>query len=284
MRTIIIGRQALQFDVVTASDGMKPSFENMTVCPSNGLFVIRLLLLVISLFSSPSFGAPVVRVATLDFPPYVSESLAGNGWAWQVVEAAFSSQNHGAQLFILPWPRAVHQVRKGSMDALYIANKTQERESWAYFSHRVGQEDAVLWKRRASSFEFFRPEDLQGKTVGGLRGSAQTQFLQQRGVDVVNIKDLSQGIKMLSSKRLDYFVADRIAALYCLESLPPEVSEAIDYVSPPIYSVGFHLAIAKNHPQARQYIDTFNRGLLSIRESGRYQQILRQYKLAPSLL
>jgi|GEM_PF-1199343 len=251
---------------------------NIVAYLSNGLFVIRLLLL-LTLLSNPSFGAPVVRVATLDFPPYVSESLPGNGWAWQVVEAAFASQDYGAQLFVLPWPRAVHQVRKGTMDALYIANKTPQRESWAYFSHQVGQEEAVLWKRRTSSAEFQRPEDLQGLAVGGLRGSAQQQFLEQRGVDVFSVKDFTQGIKMLNGGRLDYLVADRIATRYFLESLPTEVSEAIDHVSPPVYSVGFYLAIAKSHPEAQQVIDTFNRGLVAIAESGRYQQILRQFSL-----
>jgi len=53
---------------------------NIVAYLSNGLYVIRLLLL-LTLLSSPSFGAPVVRVATLDFPPYVSESLPGNGLA-----------------------------------------------------------------------------------------------------------------------------------------------------------------------------------------------------------
>lgn len=242
---------------------------------------MRFFLLTIVLLSGFSFGAPLVRVATMDFPPYVSRSLPGSGWAWQVMEAAFASQRYEARLFIFPWSRAIHQVRNGTLDALYLANKTPDREKWAYFSDQVGLEEAVLWKRRSNSVEYLRLKDLKGLLVGGLRGSAQKKFLEQRGIEVISVKDFSQGIKMLTGRRLDYLVGDRIATNYFLASMQSNVAEAIDYISPPVYTVGLHLAVAKSHPQAQEYIDTFNRGLLAIRESGQYQRILQQYALTP---
>ena len=233
----------------------------------------RLLCLWLFALAMGCGAATEVRVATLDYPPYVSPSLAGSGWAWQVAEAAFAAEHCETQLLIYPWLRALHEVRALQVDALYLANKTPEREAWAYFSDPVGREDTVLWRRRDSQLQVSKVEDLKGLVVGSLRGSSQFQYLQQQGIELVGMNDVAQGIKMLSVGRLDVFVVDKLAAQHLLKSMPVSVVNSIEYVWPALYSQAFYLAIAKHHAHAQAIIETFNRGLRKIKHSGRYQAI-----------
>lgn len=230
----------------------------------------------------PSFaiaGEKKVVIATLDYPPYVSESLPGKGWAWEIAKEAFGSQGYHPELQIYPWARAVHLAEKGEVDALYIANKTPEREKWALFSDQVGKEVSVLWKQKNRRLSFNKLKDLKGFKVGGLQSSAQKKFLEDSGLQVYSLTDFLQGVKMLNAGHLDFVIADKFVMTQVLNSMPSKTKDSLEYIDPPVHAVGFYLAVSRKTSNCAEIVAAFNRGLRTIRENGTYQAILKRHNL-----
>lgn len=241
--------------------------------------LITILFFHFSLFTYAIAGKKKVIIATLDYPPYVSKSLPGKGWTWEVAQKAFESQGFSAELHIVPWARAVHMTKSGEVDALFIANQTPERNKWAIFSDQVGVEASVLWKRRDRQYPFEKLGDLKGLKIGGLRSSAQMQFLTDAGIAVYTLNDFSHGIKMLNAGRLDLVLADKLVLTHLLNSMPPKIKESLDYIDPPVHVAGFHLAVSRKTPNSAEIVEAFNKGLKEIHENGIYDDILRKHKL-----
>jgi len=242
---------------------------------------LKLILIGLILLSSPlqADKGRTVTITTLEFPPYVSAEIPGYGWAWQVAKQALEHQGYQAELQIYPWARAVKMVERGEIDALYIANKTTEREHWARFSEQVGEESSVLWKKQKSQIRFDDLEELKQFRIAGLRASSQLKFLVERGIDVQPVNNFQQGLKMLNGDRVDLLVADKMATAHMLNQMPEKVRNQLSYLSPPLHEVGFYLAVSRKVVDNAAITEAFNSGLKHLRESGRYQAILAEYNM-----
>ena len=217
-----------------------------------------------------------ITIAAPEYAPYVSETLAGNGWAWEIIEAAFEGSAFATQLRILPWSRALRLAEEGAVDALYIANKTPERERWALFSDPVGDEVSVFWIQRDSQLDYDSLEQIRTLNIGTLRNSSQMDMLQRQGLKVVPLNDFSQGIGMLSKHRLDLMLADRDVVLNLMHA-NPSLANRIKTIGLPVSVKSFHLAVSRLNPQHQRIVDNFNQGLARIRADGSYNKILRKY-------
>ena len=85
----------------------------------------------LSLFglSAPSQGAETIRIAVGHFPPFLSESLPGQGTAAQLIREAFAIKGIEVVFVFLPWPRAFSETQNGQFDATAIWLKRPEREN-----------------------------------------------------------------------------------------------------------------------------------------------------------
>lgn len=240
----------------------------------------RLLAILVLLLATHALGEERARVvvATLDFPPYVSTALPENGVAWEIAREAFAQRGIDAELRIYPWARALRLAEQGEVDALYLANRTPERERWALFSDPVGEEVAVLWKRKERQLNHGRIDDLRGLRIGGLRDSAQLQFIARSGLPVAEISDLATGLRMLAADHLDVVIADRLAMVHAARNVTAEVWHRIDHMPQPVHVAAFHLAVARKRDNAAATVAAFNRGLKALRDSGRYQAIMKKHE------
>jgi polar amino acid transport system substrate-binding protein len=58
--------------------------------------------------------AEIVRLSTLEWPPYVGQDLPGGGATTEVVRAAFGKAGYQIEVEFRPWKRAVDMVDKGT--------------------------------------------------------------------------------------------------------------------------------------------------------------------------
>lgn len=239
--------------------------------------MIRTFVLVLLFFSviSPAMadGRPV-HVVTLEFPPYVSESLPHRGWAWEVCATILREAGYEPHLQILPWARALALTRDGKADALYLANVNDERREWAVFTDPVGEEVSVPFGRADLQAG---PDILarRGTRVGSLRGAHVLKILAGQGVEIYPVVTLDQGFRMVKVGRLDLLVTDRYVGMHLLQTgMPPDYRQSIIPLDIAIDSNQLHLAISRKMPDHDQLQKDFNAGLAELRASGRYQAIL----------
>ena len=260
-----------RFSVIMA--GMRGTFE-MT----HRYILAVFFLLVLSLPAQAEKRK--VSIVAAEFAPYISESVPGRGWAWQVASLVFDEQGYHPELTIMPWARAVEMTRLGKADGLYMANRNPEREAWAVFTDPVGQETSVLFKLRKRYVTFNSLEDLSRYSIGTHRGAAIITVLQTEGVTVRPLRGFAQGIKELERQQLDLFIGDQMVTTHIIQTqFPPDYSRMIDYVPKAIAVSQLHLAVSRLTEGHAGIRDDFNRGLKILREDGRYQKILKDHGL-----
>lgn len=78
--------------------------------------------------------AQTLRVATLEWAPYVGSDLPGNGLASRILNEALALNGDKAELVFLPWQRALNETREGRFDALMPAYLSPDRRQDFYTS------------------------------------------------------------------------------------------------------------------------------------------------------
>lgn len=79
------------------------------------------------LLATAGAQADTLRVATLDWAPYVGPDLPGKGLASRILDEALALDGHRAELVFLPWQRALKEAAEGRFDALMPAYLSPER-------------------------------------------------------------------------------------------------------------------------------------------------------------
>lgn len=65
-------------------------------------------------------GAPArISMATLDWAPYIGETICKQGWVQQLTIALLASQGYEITTTFMPWARAIRMAETGAVDILY---------------------------------------------------------------------------------------------------------------------------------------------------------------------
>ncbi|WP_404343521.1 substrate-binding periplasmic protein [Pseudoalteromonas mariniglutinosa] len=98
------------------------------------------------------------------------------------------------------------------------------------------------------------------------------------GLNIVPLLDLHACLEQVQKGRVDATLADRMATHYAIRQNPQLTGLII--LQPALTTYPLHIGVHKNHPNAKQIISAFNRGLQNIRRSGEYAQISARYEHA----
>src|SRR5688500_15785549 len=91
----------------------------MDLRKSIGVIVLALLATALPVAAAPAAAAePVVRLASLEWEPYIGPRLPDQGYAAALVRAAFADQGMKVEISFYPWARALHLARTGAVDGL----------------------------------------------------------------------------------------------------------------------------------------------------------------------
>jgi ABC-type amino acid transport substrate-binding protein len=88
-------------------------------------------------------------------------------------------------------------VKNVKVDALLLANKSQEREQWALFSDVLGRETYLAWKLKSNIIDAQTISDTNGKTVSTLRASSSIKHLETIGFRPERVNTFTQGLMVL---------------------------------------------------------------------------------------
>ncbi|WP_165840135.1 substrate-binding periplasmic protein [Motiliproteus coralliicola] len=222
---------------------------------------------------------PVLKLAATEWAPYTSVTLASGGVASELVTAAFNQVGYDVEVMVYPWQRAQHMVKQGVLDGMAIAWYTEERNLRMLYSRPYLKTEIVLLKHR-SDLNTYGDEEMEGKLFAVMRGYGYLGSIPAKHYRTSVSDSLEQSLLMLGRKRVDLVLEERLQAHHKLALLPRIDRDKIHFgrsleVRP------LHLTISRGHPQHRQIIDDFNRGLALLIERGEYARILANYEPAP---
>jgi polar amino acid transport system substrate-binding protein len=230
------------------------------------------------LVAAPVAEARRVVMCTVPWAPFYDPALEDEGFISELSRAAFRAAGHDAKLEFMPWARAMLEVRQGDRDVLMGAYYTDERAETYIASDRLYTTSVGLVALRDLGVETYDElRDLSDYTIGYGRGWATTdefdnaEYLDKEAADnnVLNVRKLYAG-------RIDMIAMnfDRFSQIAADEGFDPERAVFLD---PPLQSSGLYLMASRAIEDAEALVEDFNKGLETIRENGRYDEIVERF-------
>jgi polar amino acid transport system substrate-binding protein len=237
-----------------------------------------------------------LHVVTLDWPPYIGNSLCNKGWVFQFAISILAEQGYSIFIEFLPWARAVRAVELGKADILmpeyyiedsapsdYVKNKTR-REVLALSNSFSGGEIGFL-KRKGEKDRFNGNLDsLKGEKIGVVRGYQNTPefdaMMDNNEFVIVEAVDDLQLVKLLVGGRVNLIIGDpkvlRFTVNYSDLSKPEKVAllSNIEHESLHLKYNHLYFALSKKKPNWRGVLSDVNRALYMFENSEETDRII----------
>ena len=151
--------------------------------------------------SAPS-AAATIRFASEDWPPFVSQTLPGDGLSGSMARAAFERAGYRLQIDYFPWKRTMQFGLTNPRYAGFMPVwRTAEREQLCHFSAPIGSTLTVLAYLKEAPLLVSSLAELKGTTIGTVAGYAngeqfdalvrRAELTIEEGVnDDINLKKL----------------------------------------------------------------------------------------------
>lgn len=232
----------------------------------------------LSLFSSDS-AKVIIAMNAWEPIKYETEPY---GVLAQITKEAFALEGVDVEFRVAPWKRGYDYVLNGQWHGIVGWNRTEEREKLFYVSSPVLIENVVFFHHKDLSLDWSTVDDLQGLSVGIISGYNYGPDLQRAIENNIVRKDVTSSeensIKMLESGRFDIWPCEVDVGLYLIQKyLPESKAEELTYNPNPIQESDLCLLLSRQIPGNSDNLVKFERGLESLKESGRYWEIIGEF-------
>jgi polar amino acid transport system substrate-binding protein len=231
----------------------------------------------------------VVRLATLDWEPYIGQKLPDQGYTAALVREAYRDQGWKVRIEFYPWARALHLARSGEIDGLMPEYFNSSRKNEFIYSFPFPGGPLVLYKRQADDIGFITDpatdqdralRALQGKRFGVVRGYLNTPvFDAAKYLKKEEANDDATNLRKLVYKRIDLAVIDRRVAEYLIRTQYPAFAKQIEPMDPPLADNPLYIAFSLKSPNHIEARAVFNRGLAAMKKDGRIDALYAKYIL-----
>ena len=225
-----------------------------------------------SLSGSGSVAGEVVRVSTLDWPPYTGKDLPLGGATTDVVRAAFEKMGHDIEVEYRPWKRAIDMAAKGTDDviAYFPGYHCQHREGFVA-SEPLGNGPLGFAEHVDAPVTWESIDDIgdQQLKIGTVLGYANTdEFDAKVGtgyVLAIPSNDDLTNLKKLVRKRIDAVVIDKLVLEYmkATEASLKDNADKLQFNAKPLEDKTLFLCFREDE-QGKTLKDAFNAGLEQI--------------------
>lgn len=221
--------------------------------------------------------AETLRVATLEWEPYVGPDLPGKGLATRILNEALALNGDKAEVVFLPWQRALNESREGHYDALMPAYLSADRSRDFYTSMPLLDSQLGFFHRRDRAIAY-NPADLNSLRpyrIGVVRG-----YVNQADFDAADFLNKEvvtsdwQNLEKLLRGRLDLAVVDRYTGYQLLARNAPALREQLEFIQPPLEVKPLYVLIPKVRSGGEALAANLDRSLRTLRQSGRLQQLI----------
>ena len=248
---------------------------------------IQLLVAVLTLiwmlagFDRRAFAAQTVRLATLNWSPYIGQTLKDEGYAAELIRTAFHRVGYQVEFFYMPWQRAIKTVTEGSYDGLCPAYYTKQRAVDFSLSKEFPAGPLVFLKRKEATITYHRLEDLKPYKIAVVRGYANTKaFDEAKFLQKSHTNSDQTGYRRLLFGSVDLWLADKFVAQATMSGHMPERASEIDVVDKPLGIKNLHVAFSRMKPDCQKLTDAFNKGLAEVLSDGTLKKILDHHGLS----
>jgi len=164
-----------------------------------------------------------VKLTSLDWPPYTSNSLKDQGASVAVAKAAFKAAGHTLTVNFYPWKRAVNLAKTGDgYDGYFPEYFAEELKNDFILSNPMGSGPLGFAELKSAPVQWNNLKDLMNHKVGVVSGYVNTADFD-KAVAEGKIKASAAGddvknLMKLSASRIELAVIDKHVLSFLLKS------------------------------------------------------------------
>lgn len=238
---------------------------------------------VVAIYLLSSFGlvsptvaaAEIIRLASLEWPPYTGAQLPDGGESTATLKAAFAAAGYQLEVDFLPWERALALAKApNSGYAGYFPEYFSEAISTSFlFSVAIGYGPLGLAERRNQPLQWLQPADLQRYRIGTVQGYVNTQAFDQAvaaGLQPVETAGSdAQNLKKLAAGRIDAAIIDPHVMRHLLnhDASLASIKQLLAFNPRLLENKALYVCF-RNGPDAARLADALAEGLARIRLRG----------------
>ena len=240
----------------------------------------RLFILICFLaLGQSAFAEKTINITTGEYAPWTSENLKHLGFSSHVISEAFKLEGYKVNFTLYPWKRVYEAAKSGDrFQASSWWYFSEERATEFYYSEPLLVDSTVFFHLKDSVMPDWKSlHDLKGKRIGATAGYTYTpEFWEAAKSGSLDIEEASTdelNFKKLLKGRIDMFpTSDLVGQKLLKERFRTAEAESVTFHPNPLLSSPGHLLFSKKLPNGNELVSLFNRGLVKLRESGRYDQ------------
>lgn len=206
-------------------------------------FFISFVIFCSALFAVSSFAEPqttkkdkVVRLSSLEWPPYTGEALAGGGRSIELISRVFAAKGYQLEVGFYPWRRAFLLAKESqAYDGVVPEYFTEAGAEDFLFSDPFDETELVLVYRHEDPIDWDQVQDLANYSVGVVSGYVNTpeldRLIDSGALKVSTAIDDAINILKLVRERVQVIVIDKAVFQYLMKTnaklIPHSLSLAI---------------------------------------------------------
>lgn len=242
-----------------------------------------LILTIISLFTGVSASADTLRLASLEWAPYVGAQLPDQGYAASVIRAACARRGVAVEIDFLPWARALEMARRGDYHGLFPEYYDESRKSDFVFSAPFPGGPVALYARRDRGIRYgvdphvdldaaFR--SIASYKIGVVRGYLNNPVFDAAGyLSKEETASDEANLRKLFYRRVDLVFIDRMVAEHLLKTGMASFGDALAAVEPSIEEKPLYVAYSLHSAAAEALRHKCDEGIAEIMADGSVAKI-----------
>jgi len=241
------------------------------------VFFCLAIMIALLLATSAEAQKPIKLVCDI-WPPYQIKTETGvSGFSVEVVQAVYKQMGvPTGTIRAYPWKRAMAMLKHGDAQALFSANFTLDRQTFAYYPSEVLIESPwVIWTKNSNTVNSLN--DLKGKTIGVVSGYSYTpkfwNFIKSH-CTVANVNSDRANFKKLSAGRIDATVAEYGNGLHLVAELKDNTLTPNQAVT--IKLDGLYLIFNRKNT-TEKFVKDFSNALIKFKKTDAHAKLWGKY-------
>lgn len=223
-----------------------------------------------------------IILASDPWPPFVlgnEGEQATEGVGVELIRTIFSRiKNTTVHIPLMPWKRALNDVKQGRIDGVPFLYKNPERMEYMVFTDPLFLSQDLAWyskKQHPQGLAWQTIDDLAPYTIGGVRGYSYSpdinQAKAQKKITYVETDNADQLFTMLAGGRIDIALANKVVGSAQAKLHAPDIP--ITSMDKAIAEAYFYMGLSKKR-QAKELIPQINQALTTLKAEGEIERII----------
>jgi|TARA_R110001606_G_scaffold380356_1_gene540846 polar amino acid transport system substrate-binding protein len=234
------------------------------------------LFLLLFIFNN-AYALDQVTFAIGEWSPYTSETNKNGKLAEKVIVESFSLEGVKVNLTYNKWSESYEQVENGQSDGTFPWYLSEERAGDFIFSDPILEDKQVFFHLKSIDFNWFGYTDLVKYKVAGTKAFSHVKELQDKGIEPIISEEEPDSFRKVLSGEVDVYPASLIVGTQTIKTLfSPEDAAKFTSHNIPMTIDNMFLLVSKKVDNGAEIVQTFNSGLMKLKGSGRYAEILSE--------